>query len=147
MSKNSAARQKWQPVLQSHGLRTTHAIITTLMCLDGAIEALSHDEMTSRLAENAPDRVTLYRILERLLHAGIVQRFTDSARTQRYSLCASSPVGSFECDCCHLLIPLVMDPALENALQLVKARLSAQGMDERTITLTSYGLCPDCKHT
>ncbi len=46
-----------------------------------------------RTHEQAPDRVTLYRILERLMQASIVQRYTDSARTQRFALTLRATVG------------------------------------------------------
>ncbi|MDT1871594.1 transcriptional repressor, partial [Acinetobacter baumannii] len=81
-----------------------------------------------RTHEQAPDRVTLYRILERLMQASIVQRYTDSARTQRFALTLRATVGLFECDNCHHVIPIEQDPALEAAIELVKSHLTGHGM-------------------
>ena len=73
-----------------------------------------------RTHEQAPDRVTLYRILERLMQASIVQRYTDSARTQRFALTQRAAVGLLECDNGDHVIPIEQDPDLEAALELVK---------------------------
>ena len=104
-------------------------------------------KQTLRTHEQAPDRVTLYRILERLMQVSIVQRYTDSARTQRFALTLRATVGLFECDNCHHVIPIEQDPALEAAIELVKSHLTGHGMTEREITLSSHGICPDCNRT
>ncbi|WP_217550704.1 Fur family transcriptional regulator [Pantoea sp. GbtcB22] len=144
MDKNSTHQADWKTILHSHGLRATSAIVATLQCLESSSEALSHDEITLRLADTAPDRVTLYRILDRLDQTGLVKRYTDSHRLQRFAIKNEAPMGSFECDRCHHVIPIELDPVLEQAMQMVKSRLSQQGMEEREITLASYGLCSDC---
>ncbi len=69
-----------------------------------------------RTHEQAPDRVTLYRILERLMQASIVQRYTDSARTQRFALTLRATVGLFECDNCHHVIPIEREPTPKRPL-------------------------------
>lgn len=144
MDKKNTQHMDWKAVLRSHGLRATSASVATLECLEMSSEALSHEELTHRLAGSAPDRVTLYRILDRLVQYGLVKRYTDSHRTQCFALKKETPVGSFECDRCHHVIPLEVDPVLEKAMQMVKSRLSQQGMEEREITLASFGLCSDC---
>ena len=144
MDKKAAQADKWHPIVRSHGMRVTSAILATLACLEQSGEALSHEALTLKLGEQAPDRVTLYRILERLIQAGIVQRYTDSSRIQHFSLKQDVAMGSFECDRCHHVIPIENDPVLAAAMQLVKARLSEQGMAEREVTLASYGICSDC---
>lgn len=147
MDKIAAHEQKWRELLRSHGLRATSAMLATLACLEQTSDALSHEVLFERLGDNSPDRVTLYRILERLTQIGVVQRYTDSARTHHFSLKQTNSMGSFECDQCHHVIPIEDDPVLSAALQLVKARLSEQGMTEREVTLASYGICPDCNQT
>ena len=98
-----------------------------------------------RTHEQAPDRVTLYRILERLMQASIVQRYTDSARTQRFALTQRAAVGLFECDNCHHVIPIEQDPALEAAIGLVKSHLTGHGMTELWICLTFLQTCGENK--
>lgn len=144
MDKKAAPANKWHPIVRSHGMRVTPAILATLARLEQSEEALSHEALTLKMGEQAPDRVTLYRILERLIQAGIVQRYTDSSRIQHFSLKQEMAMGSFECDICHYVIPIENDPVLAAAMQLVKARLSEQGMAEREVTLASYGICSDC---
>ncbi|VDR26210.1 Uncharacterised protein [Raoultella terrigena] len=81
------------------------------------------------------------------MQAGIVQRYTDSARIQRFSLTQRAAVGLFECDNCHHVIPIEQDAELKAALDIVKSHLSGQGMTDREITLSSHGICPDCNRS
>lgn len=57
----------WKQALRTHGLRATPSTLATLQCLEHASQAMSHDDLTQQLGGQAPDRVTLYRILERLM--------------------------------------------------------------------------------
>jgi Fur family ferric uptake transcriptional regulator len=144
MTKILAKSEDWKQTLRSLGLRATSSTIATLNCLESAEQALSHEDLYQQLDEQTPDRVTLYRILERLMQAGLVQRYTDSARVQRFALSQRSSVGVFECDNCHNVIPIEQDPALETAIEMVKKHLTCHGMAEREITLSSHGICSDC---
>lgn len=134
----------WKKTLRSFGLRSTSSTLATLRCFETSAQALSHDDLTRQLADAAPDKVTLYRILERLLQAGILQRYADSTRIQRFSLTQRAAVGLFECDNCHLVIPITQDDELKAALDMVKSHLSGQGMTDRETLLSSHGICPDC---
>ncbi len=53
----------WKQTLRTHGLRATPSTLATLQCLEHASQAMSHDDLTQQLGEQAPDRVTLYRCL------------------------------------------------------------------------------------
>ncbi|EPY9770973.1 TPA: transcriptional repressor [Klebsiella variicola] len=145
MNKKPTESLQWREVLRSKGLRVTSAILATLECLERNDDALSHEALSKKLGDQSPDRVTLYRILERLVQVGVVTKYTDSTRLQHFSLKHDVSMGSFECDKCHHVIPIEKDPVLEAAMQLVKTRLSEQGMAEREVVLASYGICPDCK--
>ncbi|MBJ3814712.1 transcriptional repressor [Shimwellia pseudoproteus] len=127
-------------------MRATPSTLATLQCLEQRGQAMSHDDLTQTFGDQAPDRVTLYRILERLVQAGIVQRYTDSTRTQRFAL-IERVVGLFECDNCHHVMPIEHDPALDAAIEIVKSHLTGHGISEREITLSSHGICPDCNRT
>ena len=147
MTKPLANGYDWQQTLRSNGLRSTSSTIATLRCFETSTQALSHDDLTRQLGKTAPDRVTLYRILERLMQAGIVQRYTDSTRIQRFSLTQRAAIGLFECDNCHHVIPIEQDAELKAALDIVKSHLSGQGMTDRETTLSSHGICPDCNRS
>lgn len=144
MKKGAARMYNWKQTLRSLGLRATSSTLATLQCLEHSSQAISHDDLTQQLGEQSPDRVTLYRILERLIQVGLVQRYTDSSRIQRFALSQRDSVGLFECDNCHHVLPIQQDPALEEAIKMVKQHLSGHGMTERAITLSSHGICPDC---
>ena len=87
-----------------------HPPLATLQCLEHASQAMSHDDLThSNWASELLIIVTLHRILERLMQAIIVQRYTDSVRTQRFALTLRATVWTFECDNCHHVIPIEQD--------------------------------------
>lgn len=147
MTKPVVNTHDWKITLRAQGLRATPSTVATLQCLEHARQAMSHDDLVQQMGERAPDRVTLYRILDRLMQVNMVQRYTDSARIQRFALTLRAAVGLFECDNCHHVIPIEKDPALEAAFEMVKLHLSGNGMTEREITLSSHGICPDCNRT
>lgn len=147
MTKAVTGMYDWKPILRSLGLRATPSTLSTLQCLEHMSQAISHDDLVHQLGEMSPDRVTLYRILERLVQVGLVQRYTDSSRVQRFALTQRASVGLFECDSCHQVIPIEQDPTLEAAIEMVKSHLSDQGMTDREITLSSHGICSDCNRS
>ena len=138
---------EWSKTLRSLGLRSTPSTLATLRCFEASAQALSHDDLTHQLGSAAPDRVTLYRILERLIQVGILQKYTDSTRTQRFCLARHAPVGSFECDNCRHVVPITQHDELTVALDIIKSYLSRQGMNLNKTLLNSHGLCGNCNNS
>lgn len=44
----------WKQTLRTHGLRATPSTLATLQCLEHASQAMSHDDLTQQLGEQAP---------------------------------------------------------------------------------------------
>jgi Fur family transcriptional regulator, ferric uptake regulator len=108
------------------------------------------------------NRVTLYRLLDRLAHAGLLlRRADDPTRTWRFALspgilptvAPSAPAGSggsevvprFECDACHCQFELVdaSTPTQAVAQQLLQA-LASLGHHGQRVDLAVHGTCAGC---
>lgn len=106
----------------------------------------------AKAAEIAPlDRVTLYRLIDRLTQVGLLLCRVDASRVRRYQ---AMPAGvhampHFECQSCHRDSPLEnalqasagdLDRAAQSALEALKA-LGYQGM---SLDFAVRGVCADC---
>ncbi len=101
------------------------------------------------------NRVTLYRLLERLSACGVLNRYSDdTARTWRFRL-ADVSVGEersdapkFECDACHQQFRLanagVPTQAAASQLYQVLAELGHQGL---RMEVAIHGTCAGCTPT
>ena len=137
-----------QTRLEAAGLRRTLATRAVL----GLFLAQPHGGLTHAQALNALtargldiNRVTLYRLLDRLAACGVLQRQTDDqARTWRFSLAPLDPnpeegTPRFECDACHRQFP--MTDVSELARDLLRS-LARQG--HRGEQVAVHGTCADC---
>lgn len=110
------------------------------------------------------NRVTLYRLLDRLAHAGLlIRRADDPTRTWRFTLSpgilppvsvadaqepgSSQVVPRFECDACHCQFDLVdaRSPTQAVAQQLLQA-LASLGHHGQRVDLAVHGTCAECAH-
>jgi len=110
------------------------------------------------------NRVTLYRLLDRLAHAGLLNRRADDpTRTWRFTLspgivphaalpATAEPQGGevvprFECDACHCQFDLVdaSPPTQAVAQQLLQA-LASLGHHGQRVDLAVHGTCAECAH-
>lgn len=114
--------------------------------------AMTRTGKKARAAEIAPlDRVTLYRLIDRLTQVGLLLCRVDASRVRRYQ---AMPAGvhampHFECQSCHRDSPLEnalqasagdLDRAAQSALDALKA-LGYQGM---SLDFAVRGVCADC---
>lgn len=140
--------ETWSAQLHAKGLRVTQATQRVLSLLQSSGEPLSHDEIEHRLAGNgsssAPDRVTLYRILERLSQVGLVRKLSHSDRTWRFALASQDDPGVFECDQCHQLTPLEQDAKLTEAMALIGSYLQTKGLAATQSFVNAHGICVKC---
>ncbi len=99
----------------------------------------------------ALDRVTLYRLIDRLTHVGLLLCRVDARRVRRYQAMPASvkAMPHFECQSCHRDKPLDaalqadaldLELAAEHALQSLRA-LGYQGL---SLDLAVRGVCADC---
>lgn len=145
----SHAATDWPSRLREAGLRSTALTVAVLERLEHLGQPLSHEELARELAatgsrENV-DRVTLYRILDRLTAAGLLTRIQGSDRAWRHAIAQQeSASGYFECDQCHTLSALPQDPELASVLARIERKLSRRGVHSTNSALTIHGTCRDC---
>jgi Fur family ferric uptake transcriptional regulator len=147
-------------LLSAHGLRRTAAARRVLGCLLAHPDtSYTHAQLQVTLQSGdvgsadavGLDRVTLYRLIDRLTQVGLLLCRVDVQRVRRYQLMPASvhALPHFECQNCHrdslLTGPLQanaldLEVAAQNALQALKA-LGYQGL---SLDLAVRGVCADC---
>ena len=142
-------------LLSAHGLRRTAAARLVLgWLLAHPDTSYTHAQLQVALAgdaEVALDRVTLYRLIDRLTQVGLLLCWVDAKRVRRYQAMPSSvhAIPHFECQSCHRDSPLAgalkanakdLERAAQTALEALKA-LGYQGM---SMDFAVRGVCADC---
>lgn len=159
MPPTSLAGDAIDALLSAHGLRRTSAARRVLGWL------LAHPDTTythaqlqvalqgdDALADGvALDRVTLYRLIDRLTQVGLLLCRVDSQRVRRYQAMPTSvhAIPHFECQSCHRDSPLAgalqanaLD--LERAAQTALEALKALGYQGLSLDFAVRGVCADC---
>jgi len=142
-------------LLSAHGLRRTAAARQVLgWLLAHPDTSYTHAQLQAALADDAEvalDRVTLYRLIDRLTQVGLLLCRVDSQRVRRYQAMPTSvhAIPHFECQSCHRDSPLAgalkanandLERAAQTALEALKA-LGYQGM---SMDFAVRGVCVDC---
>ncbi len=147
-------------LLSAHGLRRTGAARRVLgWLLAHPDTSYTHAQLQTALQTAeldgadavALDRVTLYRLIDRLTQVGLLLCRVDAKRVRRYQAMPASvhALPHFECQSCHRDSPLVgtlqgnaldLEVAAQSALQALKA-LGYQGL---SLDLAVRGVCADC---
>ncbi|MES2889646.1 MAG: Fur family transcriptional regulator [Pseudomonadota bacterium] len=144
-----------QSRLEKAGLRRTLATRAVLgLFLARPAGGLTHAQALASLTARGLDinRVTLYRLLDRLAGCGVLQRQADDARTWRFSLALPEPAAveegalpRFECDACHRQFRLTdaSEPtrAVTHDLFAALARLGHHG---DRVDVSIHGTCAGC---
>ncbi|WP_146122832.1 Fur family transcriptional regulator [Burkholderia multivorans] len=143
------AATDWPSRLREAGLRCTSLTIAVLERLEDAGQPCSHDDLARDLGpitgSGKVDRVTLYRILDRLTAVGLLTRIQGSDRVWRHAIAHhQSSAGYFECDHCHNISALPEDPELASVLARIERKLSRRGVHSTNSAITIHGTCRDC---
>lgn len=141
-------------LLTAHGLRRTSAARLVLgWLLAHPDTSYTHAQLQTSLADDSGelDRVTLYRLIDRLTQVGLLLCRVDASRTRRYQAMPAEihAIPHFECQSCHRDSPLSgalkanandLERAAQTALEALKA-LGYQGM---SMDFAVRGVCADC---
>ncbi len=146
-------------LLSAHGLRRTTTARRVLgWLLAHPDTSYTHAQLQAALAGEgeaadgpALDRVTLYRLIDRLTQVGLLLCRVDASRVRRYQ---AMPAGvhampHFECQSCHRDSPLenalqASAGDLERAAQSALAALKALGYQGMSLDFAVRGVCADC---
>lgn len=146
-------------LLSAHGLRRTSAARLVLgWLLAHPDTSYTHAQLQAALQGDstlAPgvtlDRVTLYRLIDRLTQVGLLLCRVDAKRVRRYQAMPASvhAMPHFECQSCHRDSPLsgalqanALD--LERAAQTALEALKALGYQGLSLDFAVRGVCADC---
>jgi Fur family ferric uptake transcriptional regulator len=148
-------------LLSAHGLRRTGAARLVLgWLLANPDTSYTHAQLLAALgggADSPPalDRVTLYRLIDRLTQVGLLLCRVDASRTRRYQAMPASvhAIPHFECQSCHRdnLLAGALSGALnasaqdlERAAQTALQALKALGYQGMSMDFAVRGVCADC---
>ena len=151
--------------LHQAGLRSTRAVLGVTELFDAAPAgwAPTHAEVADRLAQSgAPmNAVTLYRLLDRLVAAGLLARHTaPSERAWRFrwlgmgmgmgmgmdERASTAAVPHFECDACHTHFPLQdADAPTQAVADALRRTLAEHGHQAARVDLAVHGTCAECR--
>ncbi len=142
-------------LLSAHGLRRTVAARLVLGWLLAHPEtSYTHAQLQLALASDdaqALDRVTLYRLIDRLTQVGLLLCRVDNNRVRRYQAMPASVHATphFECQSCHRDSPLAgalqaSAHDLEKAAQTAIDALKALGYTGLSMDMAVRGVCVDC---
>ena len=113
---------------------------------DPTLESASASATTSAL-----DRVTLYRLIDRLTQVGLLLCRVDNQRVRRYQAMPTSvhAIPHFECQSCHRDSPLsgalkASAADLDRAAQTALEALAALGYQGMSMDFAVRGVCVDC---
>ncbi|WP_426145426.1 Fur family transcriptional regulator [Polaromonas sp. DSR2-3-2] len=154
-SPESARLDPIDALLSAHGLRRTAAARLVLgWLLAHPDTSYTHAQLQTALSGEGPlvlDRVTLYRLIDRLTQVGLLLCRVDASRVRRYQAMPASvqAMPHFQCQSCHRDSPL--GSALKgNALDLDRAAqtaieaLTALGYQGMSLDFAVRGVCADC---
>ena len=141
-------------LLSAHGLRRTGAARRVLGWLLAHPDiSYTHAQLQEALADgtHSLDRVTLYRLIDRLTQVGLLLCRVDARRVRRYQAMPASvkAIPHFECQSCHRDSPLAgtlqsgaidLELAAQQAIQALRV-LGYQGL---SLDLAVRGVCADC---
>lgn len=146
-------------LLSAHGLRRTSAARRVLgWLLAHPDTSYTHAQLQTALAGESDaaggvllDRVTLYRLIDRLTQVGLLLCRVDVQRVRRYQAMPTSvhAIPHFECQSCHRDSPL-SDALKSNADDLARAAqtalqaLQALGYQGMRMDVAVRGVCADC---
>ena len=142
-------------LLSAHGLRRTAATRLVLgWLLAHPDTSYTHTQLQLALQgdqEARLDRVTLYRLVDRLTQVGLLLCRVDANRVRRYQAMPASVHATphFECQSCHRDSPLAgalqaNAQDLETAAQTAMQALQALGYKGLSIDFAVRGVCADC---
>lgn len=128
--------------------RATEAVVGLFQSDPGWSPSHAELEMALQALGLQVNRVTLYRLLDRLVEAGILERHTGGDdRTWRFGLAPdeSGVVPRFECDACHRQFRLTdaSEPTQAVAQQLLST-LAHLGHQGQRVDLSIHGTCAVC---
>jgi Fur family transcriptional regulator, ferric uptake regulator len=146
----------WEAILRAQGLRVTRStreLITVLRAQPDL--ALSHAELHAHARLADVDRVTLYRMLDRLHSAGLAERHVSDDGLARFrwksqAAPSKSPQTSadtsawFDCTQCHSSQRIEEDERVVEAVKALRKTIKTISASQVAASLRLSGVCKKC---
>jgi Fur family transcriptional regulator, ferric uptake regulator len=133
--------ERIRTILKDAGLRCTQGRQDILKVLLDSDAPMSHEELCGCLRSVSINRVTVYRVLESFLKAGVVHRVEAGGRVWRFAVCGKMHRGHchphFICRECGRIECLNDCPMPE-----IPRRIPRHTVEEQEVYLR--GLCEEC---
>ena len=133
-------RQEARELLGRSDLRLTGPREAILSVLLEVARPITHEQITAKLAAGAPNKVTIYRVLESFVEAGIVHRAFLAERTWHFELADNCTEDQchphFTCRSCEATHCFT-----DAALPMTKSPTGFTVLHQR---VQLEGLCPEC---
>jgi len=137
----SSGKKKTAELLKKANLRQTHPRLAILGILIEADVPITHHQIAESLSDSAPDKVTIYRVLECLMEKGVVHKAFMKERTAFFELannCSKTQCHPhFTCTNCRKTV------CIKNA-KIPLAEINEQGFKITHQKVELEGLCPEC---
>jgi Fur family ferric uptake transcriptional regulator len=135
---------KMNQMLKAAGLRQTDARIGVLSALAESEEALTQEQIAEKLVDIAPNKTTIYRILESLVRKGIVHKAFTRDRSVYFELgdnCSEKQCHPhFTCTTCERTVCLT-------DVEVPLAGIGEKGYEIHHQKVEIQGLCPTCSRS
>jgi len=136
-----SGKNKTTELLKKASLRRTQPRLAVLGVLIDTDAPITHQQIADSLADSAPDKVTIYRVLECLMKKGIVHKAFMKERTAFFELahnCSKTQCHPhFTCTSCRKTL------CMKNA-KMPLAEINEQGFTIKHQKVELEGLCPEC---
>jgi len=129
-------------------MRATKASIAVLQRLQRSDVPLTHAELSEAIGASDGvelDRVTLYRVLERLEQADLLTKFPGRDGTARFAIRSAGALGYFECNGCHRVVQLAQDAMPAESFRQLTREMQRRGVTGAQVSLAISGICADCR--
>ncbi len=138
---SSSDQKKTRDLLKQVNLRQTLPRLAVLHTLLQADAPISQERITDLLSDSAPNKVTVYRVLECLIEKGIVHKAFMKERTAFFELahnCSKTQCHPhFTCTSCQETV------CMKNTIMPL-AEINEQGFQIKRQKIELEGLCPKC---
>ena len=108
---------------------------------------MTHAELRSAVEQGdgkPVERVTLYRVPDRLAAVGLVVRYPRPDGTARFGMPDPEAIGHFKCNGCHRIIERSKAVVPPKVLEQLARQLQGQGIAGGELSLAITGTCSEC---
>jgi Fur family ferric uptake transcriptional regulator len=144
MDMRTTTEQRAEELIRATGARLTRPRTRVLSFLLDQDQPLTHHEILSRLAGDALDAVTLYRVLDWLTANGMAHRIAGADQVWRFGSGSGAGAGKGDHDHAHFQCTSCDAVTCFNDTPLPRRVKMPEGFTSEEVDLLIRGTCPRC---